>query len=515
MFVEPTVLWGAVAGSAAMACLLILWITVLGHSRRRLASALDQARSDIEALKASAIRQDEAIRARDTEIARAAATTQTLEDRAEALEAARREARSQADRLEASEAALTRELQRLRDEAAAIREQLEASRREAGELRTLNHGLETTLAKEREAAEEKIKLLSGIREDMENRFKQLADETMRRHGEDFSKSHRERLEALLTPFREHVGRFEEELRNVHQGAAKERERLKTEIEQLTRRSEQISAEAVSLTRALKGDKQRQGAWGEMILERILEDSGLERGLHYDVQSQQRDEHGGRWRPDVVVRMPREKWLVIDSKVSLVDYEAATRAETEEERAALIRRHTASLRRHIDQLAEKGYHALDAGTVDYVLMFLPIEGALSEALREEGSLTSYALSKGVGLMSPTTLMVALRTVEHIWAVDRRNRNAEAIADRAGKLYDKVAGFVEEMEKVGQRLGQAQEAHATAMDRLSRGRGNVISQVDKLKSLGARTVKSIDTDFDEDEDDDAADRPALTAEPEPAI
>ena len=314
-------------------------------------------------------------------------------------------------------------------------------------------------------------------------------------GEDYSKANNERLTALLAPFKEHVGKFQEELRVVHKSADEERARLKEQILQLHQRSEKISQEAVNLTRALKGDKQRQGAWGEMILERILEDSGLERGLHYEVQSHQRDEEGKAWRPDVLVKLPKDKTLIINSKVSLVSYEAGVNAETDEERNSHITAHVRAMERHIDTLSAKGYHALADGSVDYVLMFVPIEGALSEALKVKGDLTSYALQKSVGIMTPTTLMVALRTVEHIWAVERRESNAEEIADRAGRLYDKVCGFVAEMEKVGDCLRRAHEAHGTAFDRLSRGGGNVLGQVEKLKKLGARTSRSLAISFDE--------------------
>ena len=284
---------------------------------------------------------------------------------------------------------------------------------------------------------------------------------------------------------------------------------------LTQQSETIRSEANKLTRALKGDKQRQGAWGEMILERILEDSGLQRDLHFEVQSTHRDEEGARWRPDVVVKMPRDKCLIINSKVSLVSYEAAVNAETEEERQRHLGNHVAAIRRHIDLLAQKGYQGLVDGSVDYVLMFMPIEGALSEAWRQQGDLTSYAVSKGIGIMTPTTLMVTLRTVEHIWMVERRESNAEAIADRAGKLYDKVVGFADNMQKVGLHLDRATSAHREAIQQLSEGRGNVLGQIDKLKVMGARTSKDMPIPFDPaDETDETGDAPAAALSVEAA-
>ncbi|MCJ8138812.1 DNA recombination protein RmuC [Falsirhodobacter halotolerans] len=361
----------------------------------------------------------------------------------------------------------------------------------------LSH-LNTLLERERIAAQEKIELLSAVREDMEARFKQLATDSLRLNGEESGK----RLEAALAPLKQHVEHFQTELRNVHDGALKDRAALKTEIETLTRRSEQVSREAVNLTRALKGDKQRQGAWGEMILESLLERSGLRKGEEYHIQQSHTDHEGARFRPDVIVHMPDGKRLVIDSKVSLVDYETCINAEDEAEAALARTRHVRALRNHITTLADKDYTRMVDGSVDYVVMFIPIEGALSEALREVGDLTTMAFEKSVTIATPTTLMMALRTIANVWTVERRNRNAEAIADRAGRLYEKVAGFVDDMEKVGRNLGAAQSSYNDAMGKLSSGRGNVLSQLETMKTLGARTQKTFRTDFDHD------DQPALT-------
>ena len=402
-----------------------------------------------------------------------------------------------------------RGLEQARDDLKGQLSEITAEMRELQErhaqLQSDHATLQARSAGEIEAAETRIKELKELREEMSRRFEELATKTLRQTGEDFSKANTQKLTELLTPFRDHVSRFETELRQVHGKADEERARLGKQIEMLTTQSETIRSEAAALTRALKGDKQKQGAWGEMILERILESSGLERGTHYVVQESRTDDQGARWRPDVVVKMPRDKSLVIDSKVSLVAYEAAVNAETEEERARHLREHVAAVRRHIDQLAAKGYHAMQDGSVDYVLMFMPIEGALSAALAESGDLTAYAVSKGVGVMTPSTLMVTLRTVDHIWTVERRESNAEAIADRAGKLYDKVAGFVGNMEQVGKALATASRAHDDAMGQLSTGRGNVLGQIEKLKVMGARTQKSLGVDFDEAEDEDGT--PAL--------
>lgn len=358
--------------------------------------------------------------------------------------------------------------------------------------------LNEQLKQERIAADEKVQLLAATREDMQRNFKELADAALKASGEELSKASRERLENALAPLKEHVMLFQAELKQTHEGALRDREALKLEIQMLSRRSEDVSKEAVALTRALKGDKQKQGAWGEMVLEGILERSGLRKGEEYSTQDSHAGDDGVRRRSDVIVRMPQGSSLVIDSKVSLIDYEICVNTDDNTEANAARRRHVKSLQAHIDILAAKDYARLVGHSVDYTIMFIPIEGALSEALREDGELTQFALEKSVMIATPTTLMMALRTIRNFWDFDRRNRNAEEIAKRAGLLYEKVAGFVDSMDSLGRNLNQAQISFSTAMDRLKRGSGNVLSQVDRLKHLGARTTKSIGADFDPEPD-----------------
>lgn len=368
--------------------------------------------------------------------------------------------------------------------------------------------LQAELKAQGEAAAEKIEILSRVRADMEAKFGELAREALKVQGEAFSATNIERLNATLTPLKEHVGHFERELKAVHQATVDDRAALKAEIRSLTQRSEAISKEATALTRALKSDQQKQGAWGEMILANILERSGLREGEEYETQAHRTGTDGERLRPDVVVRIPGGKSLVVDSKVSLVAYTEAVNAETEEAASSARKRHVASLRSHINGLSGKAYQAAEDLTVDYVILFVPIEGALSEALREDGALTEYALERHITIATPTTLMMALRTVSHVWAVERRNRNAEEIAKRAGLLYDKVVGFVSSMDGVGTRLRQAQDSYDVAMGQLSQGSGNLLRQTEMLKILGAKTTKSIGVDFDEGDEP-----PLVTADPAP--
>ena len=385
-------------------------------------------------------------------------------------------------------------LAELTEERDGLTDALHQSRQEIARAERALAELRLGAQKDREAAEREIATLRELREEMSGQFKLMAAETLRLQGADMQKVQSEQLSALLTPFRDQVHRFQTELQARNKVLDEEGARLREQITFLHQRSEDISREAVNLTRALKGEKQRQGAWGEMVLERILETSGLEAGTHYATQASWRDEEGKLWRPDVVVKMPRDKIMVVDSKVSLNDYELSVNAEDAAERDAALRRHVAAMRNHITTLSDKGYHRMDDNSVDYVLMFIPIEGAFSEALRADPGLAGFALERGVGLTTPTTLMLTLRTVEHIWAVERRESNAMEIARRAGALYDKVAGFVDSMEAVGRALDQASRSHGQAMDRLTRGSGNVIRQVEMLRELGARTQKKIGLDHD---------------------
>lgn len=385
-------------------------------------------------------------------------------------------------------------LAELTEERDGLSDALHRARQSLSQMQTELAQSQLRAEKDAESAAREIATLRELREEMSSQFKLLAAETLRVQQGDMQKAQGEQLTALLNPFRDQVHRFQTELQARNKVLDEEGARLREHILHLHQRSEDISREAVNLTRALKGEKQRQGAWGEMVLERLLEESGLIAGTHYDMQASWRDDDGKLWRPDVVVKMPRDKVLVIDSKVSLNDYEMAVNSDDPVEAQAALRRHVAAIRAHVTTLRDKGYHRMDDASVDYVLMFIPIEGAFSEALRADPSLASFAMEAKVGLTTPTTLMLTLRTIDHIWAVERRESNAAEIAKRAGQLYDKVAGFVESLDTVGRALDQASRAHGQAVDRLSRGSGNVIRQVEMLRELGARNQKRIGMDHD---------------------
>ncbi len=375
-------------------------------------------------------------------------------------------------------------------------QELRAAQEAHAEAREESVRLETSLKMQQASNTEKIALLNENGERLKAEFKALAGQVMEVHGERFERQNRQRLQDVLQPLKEHIGKFEAELRGVHEAAGKDRVALQHQIETLTQQSAEVSLEAHNLAKALKGDQQKQGAWGEMVLASILERSGLREGEEYEVQSHYRGEEGQAFRPDVVVNLPGGRRLVVDSKVSLVAYERAVNAGDEATRAANMKRHVGSVKTHIDTLSAKKYHELDDGSVDYVILFMPIESAFSEAVQASPDLALYASERNIVIASPTNLMVALKTVDNLWSIDRRNKNALDIAKRAGLLYDKFVGFTQDMEKVGERLTQAQTSHAAAISKLSQGSGNLVGQVETLKVLGAKAAKQIAMEHEEE-------------------
>lgn len=379
--------------------------------------------------------------------------------------------------------------EKLAAELESVKGQSSATQTHASELESDLARLQETLTQERKQSQEKLQLLAEAREQMTQEFRVLANDVMKSHGETFSKQNKEQVDAILNPLRDKLVDFQTGLQKSHEDSVKERATLAEQIRQLSGNSEKMSMQAASLANALRGEAQTQGAWGEMILESILERSGLREGEEYITQQTHSTEEGQRLRPDVVVNLPGEQKLVIDSKVSLVAFDEYVNSASEQERNSSLDRHIASIRSHIKTLSNKEYHAAVGSQLDYVVMFVPIEGALAAALQRDPDLTADAVKNNVAIATPTTLMIALRTVSNVWHVERRNQNAENIAVQAGRIYDKLVGFVEDMESLGKRLNQAHECHTDAMKKLSSGRGNLAQQVQRLKILGAKTTKSL--------------------------
>ena len=372
-----------------------------------------------------------------------------------------------------------------------VRKQLTES---TAEVARLSEGL----VRQEKANEEKIALLSETGDKLKGEFKMLAAEVMRTHGEEFEKTNSARLQLVLKPLRENIDGFKAELRGAQESVVKERVELHTVIKSLAEKSMIVSEQAHNLTQALKGDSQKQGAWGEMVLSHILESSGLTEGKEFVTQESYLDDDNNRKRPDVVVNFPDKRCLIVDSKVSLKAYSEAVAAEDPETRAKKMQEHIASVTRHIKGLSDKEYPNLNNSSASYVVLFMPIESAFSEAVR--AGLLDDALKKNVILASPSTLTALLRTVDDQWSVERRNRYALKIAEEAGKMYDKFALFTDDMSKLGNQMNTAQKTYLSAMNRLSEGRGNLVKQAQNLKALGVKASKQIALDYDDSEDED---------------
>ena len=377
--------------------------------------------------------------------------------------------------------------------------------------RVKNRELEVTLEEERRTTAEKLRLLEQNREALKQEFENLANRIFDQKSERFSEQSKNHLSSLLNPFREQLSDFRKRVDDVYTNDTRDREALRGEIKSLQELNRQITEEASNLTKALRGDKKIQGNWGELILEKVLERSGLRKGVEYDTQGSYRDQDGQLLRPDVVVHLPDERHIIIDSKVSLEAYQAYVGAETDELRDQALRAHVEAVRSHIRSLSEKDYSQLHGlHSPDFVLMFMPIEPAFVAAFQYDEKLFADAFERKIVVVTPTTLLATLRTIENIWRYERQSQNARQIADRAGAVYDKLRVFVEHMERLGQQLHTAQGSFDQAMNTLTRGRGNLVSQANRFVELGVRVRKELpkavmdqaEVDVDAPEEDDVA-------------
>jgi DNA recombination protein RmuC len=329
-----------------------------------------------------------------------------------------------------------------------------------------------------------------LQEKFKTEFKNIANELLEDKSKRFTEQNQEKLGEILKPLSERIKSFEERVEKSHKESLERNAGLIQQILSLSDLNKQMSEEARNLTRALKGDNKVQGNWGEVILERVLEKSGLMRDREYVVQESVITEDGRRLQPDVVIKLPENKNIVIDSKVSLLDYERFTSAETREEQDIHLKNHIRSLRAHVKSLSEKNYHRLyGSGSPDFVLLFVPIEPAFTLAVQHEAELFNEAFEKNIVIVSTSTLLATLRTISSIWRQENQTRNALEIARQAGEMYDKFEGFVQDLIKVGKQLDTAKDVYGEAMKKLYEGRGNLVNRAEKLKELGAKASKSL--------------------------
>lgn len=351
-------------------------------------------------------------------------------------------------------------------------------------------GLQTRLEEEREKSQEKLALLNEAQEQMKLQFSKLANEIFEQKSKVHAEQNKLQLDTILKPFQEQVQAFGKKIEEKYVNESKERHLLKDQIIQLRSLNERLSDDANNLTKALKGENKTQGNWGELILEKILEDSGLREGHEYVTQAHHKSEEGKSYKPDVIVHLPDEKDIVIDSKVSLVAYERYVNAENDHQRESARKEHVLSLRSHIKGLSEKKYDTLQGvRTLDFVLLFMPIESAFMLALEEDAGFFQDAIKHNIMVVGPSTLLATLRTIEYIWRNERQEQNAQEIAQKAADLYDKFEGFIGDMEKIGVQLGRTQESYDAAMNKLSTGRGNLIKRSEDMKKLGVKPKKQL--------------------------
>lgn len=353
-----------------------------------------------------------------------------------------------------------------------------------------NARLLSALNLERKQAEEKLKLLAEAKETLAEQFQNLANRIFEEKGEKLMQQNAANLDTLLRPLGDRLKEFQVRVEETYDKESKQRFSLQSEIQKLVEANARMSVDALNLTNALKGDSKTQGAWGEVVLERVLEASGLQKGREYDVQVTLEDSAGGRLRPDVIIRLPESKHVVVDAKVSLTAYEAYCSAEDEPSRKRELARHVESLRTHVRGLAEKNYQSLyGIRTPDFVLMFVPVEPAFLLALREKPEIFEDAFGRNVMIVSPTTLLISLRTIASIWRYEYQNRNAQELVRQCTALYDKFVGFVADVEEIGKRLGAAQRSYDDAYGKLASGRGNLIRQAERIRELGLKPSKAL--------------------------
>lgn len=382
---------------------------------------------------------------------------------------------------------LKQEQQRLIDELQAERDRLADANRELESTRSFY------LAEKEKLVEQKLSYEQS-QQKLNKDFELIANKILEEKSTKFIEQNRTNLDIILNPLKENIKAFEDKVEKVYKAESDERNILKGVISELQIQSKLIQEDANNLTKALKGDSKKQGNWGEIILEKVLERSGLVRDQEYRIQASHTSAEGSRYQPDVVIDLPDDKHLVVDAKVSLVAYERSVSADTDEEREGYLKQHLASIKSHILELSSKNYHDLyKINSPDFVLLFIPIESSFSIAVQKDAELFNFAWDRRVVIVSPSTLLATLRTIASMWKQERQNRNVMEIARLSGSMYDKFVGFVADLENIGRYIKNGQDAYDKAVNKLSVGAGNLTNTSEKIKKLGAKATKQIDTKY----------------------
>lgn len=382
---------------------------------------------------------------------------------------------------------LKEEQQRLIEELQGERDRLADANRELEGTRSFY------MAEKEKLAEQKLSYEQS-QQKLNKDFELIANKILEEKSSKFVEQNRTNLDLILNPLKENIKAFEDKVEKVYKAESDERNILKGVISELQIQSKMIQEDANNLTKALKGDSKKQGNWGEVILEKVLERSGLVKDQEYRIQASLVSADGGRFQPDVVIDLPDDKHLIVDAKVSLVAYERSVSAETEEEREGYVKQHLASIKNHIQELSAKNYHELyKINSPDFVLLFVPIESSFSIAVQKDAELFNFAWDRRVVIVSPSTLLATLRTIASMWKQERQNRNVMEIARLSGSMYDKFVGFVSDMENIGKHIKNGQDAYDKALNKLSDGSGNLVNTSEKIKKLGAKATKQIDIKY----------------------
>ncbi|MGI1678160.1 MAG: DNA recombination protein RmuC [Cellvibrionaceae bacterium] len=374
---------------------------------------------------------------------------------------------------------------------------------ETNQLQNDNVMLKTQMRAEQTRYEEQLAIVNQAKEQLTKEFENIANKIFDSKQQQFTQSSQSTLDTTLNPLKEQIKDFKKQVEDVYHKENAERNKLVGQITELQKQAQRIGEDAVNLATALKGSNKTQGNWGEVILERLLEESGLQKGREYETQVSLKDGDGNRRNPDVIVRLPENKDIVIDAKVSLVHYESFCNEDDDTKQKSALKNHIASIRSHVDGLSKKNYESLtEIRSLDFVFIFVPIEAAYMLAMQHDAGLFKYAFDKKIVLVSPTTLLATLRTVENIWRYEKQNKNAEKIASMAGSLHDQFALVTESLDDLGQNITRTQTAFDNTQKRLKTGRGNLYKRIQDLEVLGAKTkrsLKKIDDDSSFDVDD----------------